>query len=81
MKNLFEKISMTPKQVADLLLIVLLIIFVAQNIENVKVRFLFFGFELPLIVIIAATFFIGFFTSKIFSTKNKNVDKIPEIKE
>lgn len=81
MKNLFEKINMTPKRAADLLLIVLLIVFVAQNLENVKVRFLFFGFELPLIVIIAITFFIGFFTSKVFSTKKKNEDITPEIKE
>lgn len=79
MKNFFEKINMTPRQVVDLFLIALLIVFVAQNVESVKIRFLFFGFEAPLIVIIAITFFIGFFTSKAFSKKKKNEDKIPEI--
>lgn len=70
---------MTPKQVVDLLLIALLIVFVAQNVESEKVKFLFFGFELPLIVIIAITFFIGFFTSKVFSKKKNNEQKTPEI--
>jgi len=79
MKKFFEKINMTPKQVVDLLLIALLIVFVSQNVESVKVKFLFFGFELPLIVLIAITFFIGFFTSKVFSKKKNNEQKTLEI--
>jgi len=78
MKKFFEKINMTPKQAIDLLFIALLIIFVAQNVESVKVRFLFFRFEMPLIAIIAIIFFIGFFTSKAFLKKKVNNDKTPE---
>ena len=70
---------MTPKQIVDLLLIALLIVFVSQSIESAKVQFLFFGFELPLIVIIAITFFIGFFTAKAFSKKKNNEPKTPDI--
>jgi len=70
---------MTPRQIIDILLLAILIIFVAQNVESVKVRFLFFGFDLPLIVIIAITFFIGFFTSKVFSRKKKNEEKTTKI--
>lgn len=69
---------MTAKQVVDILLLALLIIFVVQNVESVKVQFLFFSFELPLIVIIAITFFIGFFTSRTFSKEKKNEQKTPE---
>lgn len=61
------------------MLIALLIVFVLQNVESAKVKFLLFGFDLPLIAIIAITFFIGFFTAKAFSrrksSKTENLDK------
>ncbi len=69
MKRFFEKTNVTIKQVIDILLITLLIVFIAQNVESVNVKFLFLDFDLPLIVIVAIAFFIGFFTSKVFSKK------------
>jgi uncharacterized integral membrane protein len=78
MKNIFEKINMTPKQVFDVLLIALLFLFVVQNLESVKVRFLFFGFELPIIILITFTFLIGFFTSKTFPKKKKDDNNTEE---
>jgi len=55
-------------------LLVLLLIFVLQNLEATKVKFLFFGFELPLIVLIFIVFFMGFFTAVSFR-KEGNKDK------
>ncbi|HBH85499.1 MAG: hypothetical protein A2X05_17305 [Bacteroidetes bacterium GWE2_41_25] len=81
MKKLFEKINMTPKQVIDIALIALLLLFIGQNVQSATVKFLFFCFEMPLIIIIAISFFIGFFTAKAFSMK-KNQDKnVPEDKK
>ena len=54
------------RQIIDIVLIVLLLIFVGQNLESVKVKFLFFGFELPLVILITSVFFIGFYTAKTF---------------
>ncbi|MFN4198664.1 MAG: LapA family protein [Flavobacterium sp.] len=39
----------------------------------VKVRFLFFGFELPLFILIAIVFFIGYYTAIAFR-KRKTED-------
>lgn len=74
MKKFIAKINMTPKQVLDIVLIALLIVFIAQNVESTKVRFLFFGFELPLVIVIAVSFFIGFYTAKAFSKKKITED-------
>lgn len=54
------------KQVLYLILIGLLIIFVVQNLDSTMVKFFTFSFELPLIILIAIVFFIGFFSAKIF---------------
>jgi len=72
MKNIFEKINLTPKQVLNILLIIALLIFISQNLEMVRVKFLFFRFELPIIILIGLVFFIGFFTAHVF---NQNKQK------
>jgi uncharacterized integral membrane protein len=62
--------NITNRQIIDIALIVLLLIFIGQNLESVKVKLLMFGFELPIVILIAIVFFIGYFTAKTFA-KNK----------
>jgi uncharacterized integral membrane protein len=78
MKKLFEKINMTPKLVINIVLIALLLLFIVQNVQSTQVKFLFFGFEIPLIIIIAISFFIGFLTAKVFSRKETHDKNVPE---
>jgi len=42
MKKILDKINLTPRQIIDIVLVILLILFVGQNLELVKVKFLFF---------------------------------------
>ena len=63
--------SINTRQIIDIVLILLLLIFSGQNLESVKVKILMFGFELPLVILIGSVFFIGFYTAKSFSKKGK----------
>ncbi len=67
--------KLTTKQIIDIVLILLLLIFAAQNVAPVKLKFLFFGFDLPLIILIAFTYFVGFFTAKLFKTKKDVIEE------
>jgi uncharacterized integral membrane protein len=62
--------NVSTRQIIDIVLIVLLLVLIGQNLESVKVKFLMFAFELPLVILIAIVFFIGYFTAKAF-TKSK----------
>jgi uncharacterized integral membrane protein len=73
MKKSFNKINLTPMQVLYFILLVLLIVFIVQNMESVMVKFLFFGFKMPLIIIIIVVFIAGILTSKVFKKKIKEV--------
>jgi uncharacterized integral membrane protein len=82
MKKYLENINLKSKQVLDIVLLIVMIVFVIQNLEMVKVKFLFFGFEMPLIIIIVVAFLIGFLTSKAFPKKrNEEVSELSEKKE
>lgn len=59
------------KQIINILLILVILIFALQNLESIRVTLLFFSFEMPLFVLIIVLFSIGFFTTKIFG-RNKN---------
>ncbi|KAF5071237.1 hypothetical protein DSECCO2_214090 [anaerobic digester metagenome] len=67
--------SITTKQIINISLIILLLIFTFQNLANVQVKLLFFGFELPLVILIIIVFFMGYFTARVF---NRKKDKTPE---
>jgi len=71
MKKFFDKINLTPMQVLYFILLVLLIVFIVQNMESVMVKFLFFGFKMPLVIIIIVVFIVGILTSKVFKKKIK----------
>lgn len=62
--------NISIKRIIDISLIVLLLIFIIQNFGSVMVKFLVFGFQLPLIILIAVVFLIGFFTARVFFNKN-----------
>ena len=67
--------KLTTKQIIDIVLILLMLIFAAQNVSPVKLKFLFFGFDLPLIILVAFTYFVGFFTAKLFKTKKDVIEE------
>lgn len=59
-----KKISF--KQVLNIVIIILMLIFALQNLQNIRVSILLLSFEMPLFVLIIAVFAIGFFTNKLF---------------
>ncbi len=66
--------NLTIQQILNAVLIGLVILFIAQNLHSVKVRFLMFGFELPMVVLVLGLFFLGFFTAKILGNPRHNKD-------
>ncbi|MDH2207101.1 MULTISPECIES: LapA family protein [Empedobacter] len=58
--------SISISQIIDIILLILLLLFIGQNLENIKVKLFMFGFDMPIVVLIAIGFFIGFFTAKVF---------------
>lgn len=67
--------QITIRQVINIILIILLLTFTLQNFESVTVKFLFFGFQLPLVILIVIVFFIGFLIAKnlkIFKRKKQD---------
>lgn len=68
------------KQVLNIIIIALLIVFVVQNMDDVAVRYMKWTFDIPLIILIVIVFCIGFFTAKIFkrAPEKKEEKKIKE---
>ena len=71
MSKFFDKINLTPKQLLNIILLIVLIAFIGQNIDSVPINFLIWTFNLPLIIIILITFFIGFFTKAVFTNRKR----------
>ena len=63
--------KLTTRQIIDVILIVILLIFAGQNVASVHLKFLVFGFDLPLIILIAFVFFIGYLTAMLFRRPDK----------
>lgn len=63
--------KLTVRQIIDVILIVILLIFAGQNVASVHLKFLVFGFDLPLIILIAFVFFIGYLTAMLFRRPDK----------
>ncbi|MBW6492238.1 MAG: DUF1049 domain-containing protein [Lentimicrobium sp.] len=59
--------KLSTRQIVIISLIGLLLLFILQNLEVVRVKFLVFGFQLPLVILIIIVFLIGFFTGKPFN--------------
>jgi uncharacterized integral membrane protein len=67
--------KLTTKQIIDIILIIVLLIFAGQNVASVHLKFLVVGFDLPLIILIAFVFFIGYLTALLFRTPGKQDNK------
>lgn len=63
--------NLTTRQIVDILLIALLIVFIAQNLDTVMVKFLSFGFQMPIIVLIIAVFALGYYTANVLRKRNQ----------
>lgn len=61
--------NLNLRKIIDILLIIVLIVFIIQNLDNVMVKFTTIRFELPLIVLILGVFGLGFYTSTVFRKK------------
>lgn len=70
--------SRNLKKGINISMLILLLVFVLQNLDVTKVKFLFFGFELPLIVLIFIVFFMGYFTAVSFRKEEKKDDETPQ---
>jgi len=53
------------RQIFNILIIIIMLIFALQNLETIRVSLLFFTFEMPLFILIIVVFAIGFFTNKL----------------
>jgi uncharacterized integral membrane protein len=73
--------KLSKRQIFDIVLIILALIFIGQNIGIVPLKFLFIQFNLPLVIIIAVMFFIGFYTAKVFGSKKIEKQKEEENKK
>lgn len=72
-----KKSKVSFKVWLNIAMIVLLLIFVLQNLEPYNVRFFLLAFSLPIFVIVIVSFLIGFYTSffmKIFKKEKTHTD-------
>ena len=63
--------KLTTPQIINIALIVLVLIFIGQNLESIEVRFLFIPFRLPLIVIILGSVLFGYVTALVLRKSNR----------
>lgn len=69
--------KLTIGQVINIALILLVIVFIGQNLDSIAVRFLFFEFKVPIIVIILLCLVLGYVSAIFFGRKgptNKDQD-------
>ncbi len=58
--------AITTERILNGILLVMLLIFVFQNLESARVTFLVFSFELPLVILIALVFGAGYLTARVW---------------
>jgi uncharacterized integral membrane protein len=63
--------KLTTAQIINIALIVLLLIFIGQNLASIPVKFLFFEFELPLIIVILSSVLFGYVTAMVMRKSNR----------
>ncbi len=57
------KKNISFRQIFNVLILIIVLIFALQNLESIRVSLLFFTFEMPLFILIIAVFAIGYFTN------------------
>ena len=65
----FDMKNITTRQVINILIIIVMLIFVGQNLEPVEVKFLVFPLTMPKVILITIIFLIGYLVA-VFSRKS-----------
>jgi len=65
-KPVTTKKNVNAKQIINAFVIVIVVIFALQNLENIRVKLLFLSFEMPLFALIIIALVLGFVTAIIF---------------
>lgn len=68
----FSLKNITVMQVISVILIIFALVFIYQNFGEVPVSLIIWKFDIPLFILLALTFILGFFTAVAFGK-----DKIP----
>lgn len=63
--------NLTTGQYINIALILLVLVFIGQNLQTVEVKFLFFKPELPIIIIILGCLLFGYVTALIMRRERK----------
>lgn len=61
--------NLSARDIINIILLVLMLVFIAQNWVITKVKFLMFGFEAPLVLLLVIVFLIGYLTARGFKGK------------
>lgn len=67
----FSLKNISISQAISIVLIVLALIFMAQNFGNVPIHIILWKFEIPLFILLVITGMIGFFTAVAFGKANR----------
>lgn len=70
--------KLTLGQYINIAIIILVLIFIGQNLEIYPVKFLFFTFSLPLIIIISGCLLLGYVTALIMRKNGRSSDEDDE---
>lgn len=62
----FSLKNISLSQVISIILIIIALVFIAQNFQGVYITLIVYKFEVPLFILLAITFVIGFFTAIAF---------------
>lgn len=62
----FSLKNISFSQIISIILIILALIFIAQNFQEVYITIILWTFPVPLFILLAITFLIGFYTAVVF---------------
>lgn len=65
-KPVTTKKSVNAKHIINAIVLIIVVIFALQNLENIQVKLLFLSFEMPLFALIIFALVLGFVTAIIF---------------
>lgn len=61
--------NLSARDILNIILLLLTVVFIAQNWVITKVKFLMFGFEAPLVWLLVIVFLIGYLTGRGFKRR------------
>ena len=66
MAHRFSLKNISLSQIISIILIILALLFITQNFQNTEITIVIWRFQVPLFVLLAVTFMIGFYTAVVF---------------